>query len=105
MHMSYSWRKSGNLKWINKNVFQLPYKTAPIKASPAPVVSTSSEGGMASAVPTSILPWTLPFPGALKVTTCYFSLRLRRRVKDVRQRNRLLSTTGHIYIKNKFTVD
>lgn len=56
MHMSYSWRKSGNLKRINKNVFQLPYKIAPIKASPAPVVSTSSEGGMASAVPTSILP-------------------------------------------------
>lgn len=38
---------------------------APINASPAPVVSMSSEGGIISDVPTSNLPHTVPTPSAL----------------------------------------
>lgn len=37
--------------------------------SPAPVVSTSSEGGIFSAVPKSILPVTVPIPLACNFAT------------------------------------
>lgn len=42
----------------------LPYWTAPTKASPAPVVSTISEGGIIAAVPINSLALTVPIPSA-----------------------------------------
>ena len=47
----------------------IPYKTAPINASPAPVVSISSDGGIFSAVPTYNLPYMDPIPSALNLVT------------------------------------
>lgn len=58
---------SGNMKRL-KNI---PYKTAPTNASPAPVVSTSSDGGIFSHVPKYNLPHNDPIPSALNfVTDC-----------------------------------
>ena len=47
-----------------KQIFDsyVPYKIAPMNASPAPVVSTSSEPGIFSAVPKNSLPQTVPTP-------------------------------------------
>lgn len=43
--------------------------TAPINASPAPVVSISSDGGMLSAVPMYNFPLTVPIPSAFNFAT------------------------------------
>jgi len=48
---------------------QVPYKTAPVNASPAPVVSISSDGEIFSAVPKYNLPHTDPIPSALNFVT------------------------------------
>lgn len=49
----------------------LPYRTAPMNASPAPVVSRSSSGGIFSAVPSNNLPLTVPIPSAFNfVISC-----------------------------------
>lgn len=53
----------------NMNRLIIPYKTAPINASPAPVVSISSDGGIFSAVPIYNLPHTHPIPSALNFVT------------------------------------
>jgi hypothetical protein len=47
----------------------IPYKTAPTNASPAPVVSISSDGGIFSDVPKYNLPHTDPTPSALNFVT------------------------------------
>ena len=47
----------------------LPYKTAPVNASPAPVVSISSDGGIFSVVPKYNLPHTDPIPSAINFVT------------------------------------
>lgn len=44
---------------------------APMKASPAPVVSTSSEGGIFSAVPINNRPLTVPMPLALNFVSAW----------------------------------
>ena len=52
--------------WCRKgNITHWPYRTAPMNASPAPVVSTSSPGGITSAVPRSNLPLIEPTPSPL----------------------------------------
>jgi len=49
----------------------LPYIMAPINASPAPVVSISSESGIFSAVPIKNLPQTVPNPFTLNFVTTW----------------------------------
>jgi hypothetical protein len=50
---------------FTERVKDKPKRTAAINASPAPVVSISSEGGIFSAVPASNLPLIAPIPSAL----------------------------------------
>lgn len=55
--------------WRNVKRLNIPYKTAPTNASPAPVVSISSDGGIFSDVPKYNLPHTDPIPSALNFAT------------------------------------
>ena len=59
----------GHKEKIQNKFGKLPQRIDPINASPAPVVSISSDGGTFSAVPTYNFPKTVPIPSACNFVT------------------------------------